>query len=327
MTDLIYNLNDVKHVMQTGFSYLLSPEILKHIKKIETDLGIPTINTNGPIKSYESTKSGSTSGSFERNSRPIHSSRNHKKEDLSWENVRNFKTTKIDKKEGLEKKINDVRICINKMSAKNYDLQRDAILAFILEIYQEQEENELEKIANAIFDIASTNKFYSEMYAKLYKELIHLYPVFQKVMDTFLQKYMESLNEIKYADPNVDYDLFCVYTKQSDKRKATAQFLVHMMREEILSHDYILSIIQDLIAKVGENMDMEDKINEVEEITELVNIFISQSKGFISSTTSVWITSIDAIRAFSKYKLKEKKSLSSRIIFKYTDLVTLIDKK
>jgi hypothetical protein len=143
------------------------------------------------MKSYESTKSGSTSGSgsFDRNIRPIHSSRNHKKEDLSWENVRNFKTTKIDKKEGLEKKINDVRICINKMSTKNYELQRDAILAFILEI-QEQEANELEKIANAIFDIASTNKFYSEMYAKLYKELIHLYPVFQKVMDTFLQKYI-----------------------------------------------------------------------------------------------------------------------------------------
>jgi len=311
----MYDLNDVRNIMDNGFSYILSPEIIKHIQKIEHDLGI----VHNPVKINESSSSRSYS-------RPITTTTNNyrntnRKEDLSWENVRNFKTTKIDKKEGLEKKMNDVRICINKMSAKNYDLQRDAILAFILEINQEEEEGELEKIANAIFDIASTNKFYSEMYAKLYKELIHLYPVFQKVMDVFLQKYMDSLNEINYADPNVDYDLFCIYTKQSDKRKATAQFLVHMMREKILSQEYILSIIQDLIVKVRENMDTENKINEVEEITELVNIFVSQSLGEIIPNES-WST----IREFAKYKLKDKKSLSSRIIFKYTDLVTLMDK-
>jgi len=310
MTDYIYNLNDVRNIMQNGFHFILSPEIIKHIQKIETDLGI----TNTPIKTYESTRIAS----FDRKS---HSGYHNKKEDVSWENVRNFKTTKIDKKEGIEKKINDVRICINKMSAKNYDLQRDAIMAFIVE-----EDDELEKIANVIFDIASTNKFYSEIYARLYRELIHLYPVFQKVMDAFLQKYMDSLQEIKYADPNVDYDLFCVYTKQSDKRKATAQFLVHMMREKILSQHYIVSIIQDLIVKVQENMDTEDKINEVEEITELVNIFISQSLGE-RIVMENWNQCINSIREFATYKIKDKKSLSSRIIFKYTDLVTLIDKK
>lgn len=309
---MVYDLNDVRSVIENGFSYLLSLEIINHIRKIENELGI--VHNHIPVLKPTYDK------------RPISTTnhhRNNKKEDLSWENVRNFKTTKIDKKEGLEKKINDVRICINKMSAKNYDSQRDAIFAFILEINQEEDSESLEKIANAIFDIASTNKFYSEMYAKLYRELIDVYPVFQKVMDVFLHKYMDSLQEIKYADPNVDYDLFCVYTKQSDKRKATAQFLVHMMREKILSPDYILSIISDLIEKVRENMDTDGKINEVEEITELVNIFVSQTIGFIVLSSNL----IDLLREFAKYKLKEKKSLSSRIIFKYTDLVTLIDKK
>lgn len=70
-------------------------------------------------------------------------------------------------------------------------------------------------------------------------------------------------------------------------------------------------------------MDTDGKINEVEEITELVNIFVSQTIGFIVLSSNL----IDLLREFAKYKLKEKKSLSSRIIFKYTDLVTLIDKK
>jgi len=308
---MLYDLNDVRNIMQSGYKYILSPEIVRHIQRIETELGIP--HASEPIR-YNNT--------------PIRSSSNHpqnnRKEDISWENIRNFKTTKIEKKEGLEKKINDVRICINKMSAKNYETQRDAIFAYIIEV--EQDEDALEKIANAIFDIASTNKFYSEMYARLYRELIQLYPVFQKVMDVFLQKYMDSLQEIKYADPNVDYDLFCVYTKQSDKRKATAQFIIHMMKETILSQNYILSIMHDLIEKVKENMDTENCINEVEEITELVNIFVSQSIGFVHSSDETWIQSINIIREFAKYKLKEKKSISSRIIFKYTDLVTLLDK-
>jgi hypothetical protein len=54
-----------------------------------------------------------------------------------------------------------------------------------------------------------------------------------------------------------------------------------------------------------------------------VNIFVSQTIGFIVLRSNL----VDLLREFAKYKLKEKKSLSSRILFKYTDLVTLIDKK
>lgn len=304
---MIYHLSDIQKIVENRISYILSPEIINHVKKIESELGI----LHTPVKTYDS-----SSRSHARHYTNSHHNRNQK-EDLSWENVRNFKTTKIEKKEGLEKKINDVRSCINKMSAKNYETQRDAIFAFILE------EESLEKFANVIFDIASTNKFYSEIYAKLYRELIDLYPIFQKVMDVFLQKYMDSLSEIKYADPNVDYDLFCIYTKQSDKRKATAQFIVHMMREKILSQEYLIQLVDNLIQKVRENMDLDDHVNEVEEITELVNIFILQSHTFISPTT-IWMKCINSIQEFSKYKLKDKKSLSSRIIFKYTDLVTTV---
>jgi hypothetical protein len=298
--------------MKNGFSYVLSPEIIKHIQKIEVELGI----TNSHIKSYES--NNQKYDKYKQNT-----INRNKKDDVSWENIRNFKSTVIEKKEGIEKKKNDVRICLNKMSNKNYDIQRDAIFSYILDI--ENNEEELEKIALSIFDIASTNKFYSEMYAKLYRELIKLYPVFQKVMNDFLQNYLISLQDIKYADPNIDYDLFCEYTKISDKRKATAQFIVHMMHETILSQEYIISIITNLIKKVRENMNLVNKVNEVEEITELVNIFISQSITIIIPNEQ-WIQCIDAIHEFSKYKLKEKNSLSSRIIFKYSDLVSIINK-
>ena len=308
---LLYTVNDIKQIINNGFTYTLSPEVLKHIRTIETEMGL-----SSNCKAFEPT----VKTNYRSQQRPKNNSK--EKDELSWENVRNFKTTKIEKKEGIEKRINDVRICLNKMSNKNYDIQRDAIRELISEDFTDEE---LQKIALAIFDIASTNKFYSEMYAKLYGELIHLYPIFQSVMDCFLLQYMDSLNEIKYADPNKDYDLFCVYTKQSDKRKATAQFMIHMMREQIVSVDYVVKLIDDLTVKVQENMDTADRINEVEEITELVNILVSQ--GIVSIRNHEdWSPLSDRLRQFAKYKMKEKVSLSSRIIFKYMDLVAILDK-
>ena len=310
---LLYTVNDIKQIINNGFTYSLPAEVLKHIRTIETEMGL-----SSNCKAFEPT----VKTNYRSQQKPR---QKQEKDELSWENIRNFKTTKIEKKEGIEKRINDVRICLNKMSNKNYDVQRDAIRELISAEDVVFTDEELQKIALAIFDIASTNKFYSEMYAKLYGELIHLYPIFQSVMDCFLLQYMDSLREIKYADPNKDYDLFCVYTKQSDKRKATAQFMIHMMRETIVSVDYVVKLIDDLTEKVQENMDTPDRINEVEEITELVNILVSQGIASIRSHED-WSPLSDRLRQFAKYKMKEKVSLSSRIIFKYMDLVAILDK-
>jgi retron-type reverse transcriptase len=85
--------------------------------------------------------------------------------------------------------IMDMHLCTRLFCVKFADDSSFECSGDSRDIVEQKVNLELEKIANAIFDIASTNKFYSEMYAKLYKELIQLYPVFQKVMDIFLQKY------------------------------------------------------------------------------------------------------------------------------------------
>ena len=43
---------------------------------------------------------------------------------------------------------------------------------------------ELNKIGEALFTIASGNSFYSDMYAKLYKELMELYPFMTTIFKT-----------------------------------------------------------------------------------------------------------------------------------------------
>ena len=110
---IIYDLNDIHTIMKTGFSYILPTEIIKHIQKIEAELGI----ANSHIKSYDS---NNTKYNNDKNRQNI--GYRNKREDVSvsvsWENVRNFKSTVMEKKEGIEKKKNDVRICLNKMSTQ-----------------------------------------------------------------------------------------------------------------------------------------------------------------------------------------------------------------
>jgi hypothetical protein len=356
---MIYNLQEIYEIRKNMISYVLPSEIMQKIQSIEKEIGVKILPERSALSSSHSNYDpnrrlppssnfrssnrpsnsnsfqGSNSHSFSKSTRgQPHSGTNLEKEDLSWENVRNFKTTKIEKKEGIDKKINDIRICLNKISAKNYDTQKETIFSHIQSFLEDSEEEEslrkdaLQKVATAIFDIASTNKFFSEIYAKLYKSLVELYPVFQEVLYSFVVHFMDSLQEIAYIDPNIDYDAFCAYNKKNDKRKASAVFLIHMMKLEILSISQVVPILSNLVAKIEENMEMVNRLNEVEEMTEVLFLFLQEGYTFLLSSSSDTMVSIfSKVRTFATYKIKEKASLSSRVIFKYMDLVTLMNKK
>ena len=370
MTEVLYSLNDIYDILQSGINYSLPPKSLKRLKEIETEIiqSIPQLNIQSN-HSHSNVSSGkqiySTFSSRNMNKPPMttkHMSTSapitkqntffkNTSEDLSWENVRtSFKTTKIDKKEGIEKKINEIRICLNKMSNKNYESQRDLILANILDLLQhfspelstneietnvekEESSEDLKKIANAIFDIASSNKFYSEMYAQLYSELIVLYPIFQTVLVSFLDQYNETVQTIKSVNPDIDYDLFCQYNKQNDKRKATTVFIVHLMKKEVVAKPIVIHLVDTLLEKVMVNIDEIGKMEEIEEITELVNLFMVEgyknilTLDLLSSSNPIkekWDWILKRIQMISEFKVKEKKSMSSRILFKYMDMMKLI---
>ena len=388
---MLYNLQEIYEIRKNMISYVLPNEIMTKIQAIEKEIGFkfvpdkaantasssgaPYHSQNETVKRNSSSSNNNTNnyrsnrGSSSFVGKNASSSAKNSAEDLSWENVRNFKTTKIEKKEGIDKRINDIRICLNKISAKNYDTQKDTIFQHIQEcitdsqneesedaLYQRRFElgrasgatdsnltgnlveesnglpfeffNGIKKIATAIFDIASTNKFFAEIYAKLYKSLIELYPVFNEVLHTFVENFVNSLQEIKYVDQNEDYDLFCVYNKQNDKRKASAVFLIHMMKIDALSVSTIGEILSNLVAKIEENMEIANHLNEVEEMTEVLFLFLQEGYAFISTTSasSSFSHVFDKIRKFATYKIKEKASLSSRVIFKYMDLVTIMSK-
>ena len=334
---MLYTLSEIQTIFQNGFEYTLPTTIIQMLDRIENEINNSAIKKmyattpTYPPKENRPNYTSSIPSNNHRINRENREKEKEKEKELSWENIRSFKITKIEKKEGTDKIINDIRICLNKMSNKNYDTQKTSIFELLSSIdSSDYEKEELHKVAITIFDIASTNKFYSEMYAKIYKELIDMYPIFQTLINDFLLQFLNTVSDLKYVDPNIDYDAFCNYNKLNDRKKATAVFIIHMMKQDVILPMDVIDIIQHLIVKMELCMNTELQLNELEEMTELVNLFILEGYVFLSSSSEerpLWQQILVKIREFSQLKVKDKKSLSSRVIFKYMDLCTFIDKK
>jgi hypothetical protein len=242
----------------------------------------------------------------------------------SWINPSGFKpTTFVEKPVGTDKIMNDIRASLNKISSKNYDANRDMILGLLQDLVNEQKEDtakDLEKIGNNIFDIASTNKFFSEIYANLYKDISEKFPeIFNSILTSFLEGFTNTMNTIIYVDQKDNYDDFCKYNKDNDKRKATSMFITNLVKNNVIQSEVLVNIIQTIQSNLNTYMNKENKVNEVEEIIENIFILLTNNVIFLKSCVNTDI--IIFIQNLSKLKAKDVPSMSSRAIFKCLDII------
>ena len=291
-----YNLNDFNSILFDNFQYKLEDSTYEVINQLTSILGIKLV-----VEKKDFSKSKPRT--------PV-------KTEEQWEHMKPFKATVIENNEGS---MNEIRICLNKISSKNYDTNK----LRIIKLMDSLTENpiELEKIANNIFDIASTNKFFSEIYAELYKCLIERFPIFREVLNTFLEKYTLSIKDIQYVDQKDNYDAFCKYNRMNDSIKATSVFIVNLVKKGVLDKQLLLKLIIEIQGFLFEYIDTDNKVNEVDEMTENIFLLVSESHSMMK-INELWKSEIiNTIQQLSILKPKEKKSLSSRAIFKYMDIM------
>jgi hypothetical protein len=373
-----YTIDDYLSISFEIKNNKLSEEIMNKIQILIKELNINTSNYNQELKNNTNNDNKFVKCRYiSKQSRYVDidnlEGRTNKTDEL-WKTNYQFKTTKIEKKKGIEKTINDIRISLNKISIKNYEQQKEIIFQLIKElvntedvsfdkegkkedikeenktiknafqIFSEEDDEdeelknnkneekktiEIKQIAQCIFDIASSNKFYSELYAKLYKELIKENNIFNIYVINLIEEYKQNIDNIKNVDSNKDYDSYCENNKLNDKRKALTSFIVNLMKEEILLKKDVYDLIIFLQEKLLFLIEVEDKIYQVDEITENIFILITLvANQFENIETTELKDKIENIKEniimFSKYKTKEHKSISSRAIFKYMDMKELI---
>ena len=255
---------------------------------------------------------------------PNFKEKNHsrnKKNKTDWALIRNFKVTKIEKKiEGIEHDMNVLREFLNKMTNKTYE---ENVKEIILKVKTfENDKKNLTIICKYIFEMASSNKFYSVMYANLYKTLIDEFKEMKEECFNQLEKFLKTFEEITYIDPDNDYDGFCDMNENNERRRALSQFFINLMKEEVIDNKEIIKIILALHKQIFEYLKEGNNKNRVEEFVENISIMLSSNKSFFENNKS-WEKIEKDINIITSAKKNDFPSLTNKIIFRYLDIAEL----
>lgn len=328
-----YNITDYEKITNAGFICNLSQETLDIISKLSEQVGAPTyIKTPIFLKKESRDISGidgigGISGGGNGGNNGFKKMKNKPSEitDDDWEAIRAFQTTQKHVSEGIEKNVETIRGYLNKITDANEEAMTKDIKTEISQLIEHDTSNEnMTKIGHSIFNIASSNSFYSGLYARLFKTLMNEYDIFKKIFEDNFKEFMNLFDSIEFVDPKKNYDKFCEYTKTNDKRRAMSLFVVNLMINRIIDEGEIIEIISQLQALILSYLRKSEKSNEVEELTENLFIIVTKSKSYLNNgeTKDAWGVIIKNIEFITmlKPKMKEYPSITNKTIFKHMDI-------
>jgi hypothetical protein len=345
-----YTLQDFNDILSGGFSYdLKDSNVIELVSSLSNKVGAPTyIKTPifpkrekpNVVGTDQSTSNSNSNASQENSSSSSRRPRNKPSQisDEDWTLIRTFQKTEMKKTEGIEKRIDTIRSLLNKLTDATYGVVESEILSEVNNIIRGQgqddgadaddngsgdiDEENINKIAHSIFNTASSNMFYSALYAKLFKQLVQCHDVFSKVFEKSYSEFVGLFKKVEYVDPNVDYNKFCEVTKMNDKRKAMSMFIINLMKESMLESDSVVDIITELQEMVNSYIKQANKTNELEELNENIFILLTNGKGVLSSHEK-WDSIVSHIKFLSilKVKMKEYPSVNNKLIFKNMDML------
>lgn len=295
MTGLVqYDMQFINLLRENGNIPELSMDVIQVINDLAKKVGAPTYNKTPVFK--------------KRNRQPRKKDNMITKQD--WENIRNFKLTKLDKnEEGFECIIDDIRSNLNKLTKENFDEINDTIIKIIRkQINKEDNTDEnLNEIAKCIFEIGSLNTFWSSLYAKLYKNLINEFTSMKETCLVNFNKFMtvfeckEEEEEEEKLNINMNYNLLCENNKKNEHRKGRSSFFVNLMLHDIINMDVMYDFLFNLFEKI-KDIDTQNK----EEFFENISIIVLAGKDKFEEQEEKWESVVNEITNISESNITKK---------------------
>jgi len=242
-----YTLNEINNISFTGFECILSNDVLLLIEELTNKVGSPSyIKT--PIFNKRIKKN--PNDFLKKNDERLTQKKkiNEILTDDDWDLLSSFEVTKIDKKEGIDTEIVNIRSLLNMLTDTNFNNKHDSIIIILdkLHIFSLEEQD---KIYNIIIDITSGNSFYSEIYAKLFCMLSRKYEIINKLLMQRIQLYLNHFEFVENENEK-NYDEMCKINTENDKSEAFSLFLVNLEKYNVISKDVIVDIIDKLLKKL-----------------------------------------------------------------------------
>lgn len=251
---------------------------------------------------------------------------------MEWENMRNgegIKIVEVPKHlrgvEGIEKEIRELRGFLNKLTDKTYDDTYSAIITKMDTLVDNEKVNDddLTKVCESIFETASGNQFYSNLYAGLYHALMNRYRSLDRVFRENYNKFTLIFENIRTANPDTDYDLFCEINVENDNRRATAVFMTNLMNEGVITVEDMNKIIDCFFVKLGDFMKSAESKHMCDEIIETIGHVVKTGREVFSNDPDFISErgALSRLRAISKMNTSEHPGLSKRTLFKCMDII------
>ena len=292
-----YNLDDVNKIKLSGFDFKLPKKTQELIMNLSKLVGSPDY-----IKT------------------PIFQKKKRDPNEPDWDLIKQFKpTAKVDRSDN-EEIMQDIKRAMNKMTDKNYNTLLDDIVSG-LEKLEDTEEFNL--VLDIIFNLATSNRFYSKVYASLYRDLMEKSSdIFTSRMQSELASYVSRFREIKNVDANEDYEGFCDNNKKNEELKALTEFFVNLTQMDIISIEKMQSVFNDIMMLVDKYIEDAEHKHNVVELSENIFIFINAGASCFSESGH-FSDMISRVKAISNMKLKEHPGLSNKSLFKFMDITDI----
>lgn len=232
-----------------------------------------------------------------------------------------YRYSEVSKLENVQH-IPQIRSLLNKITGKNLIGITDEII-MKLELIDTNGKN---NVVDSIFNIASCNKFYSEQYAYIYVQIEKKYPYIRTLLTNSMSNIVSNILKGKDIEPNDNYDLFCEINKVNDKNRAFIHFIINIiiLEKEVELQNSLVVILDLLIKKFKENINVMGCINICNEISELLYIsFQRHPKENIYDKT--YINSVkNQLENLTNMNRKICCSYTSKAYFKLKDILDIL---
>jgi hypothetical protein len=331
---MMYNLEFFNNMTFNGFDYKVPNEAVNIISELALEVGAPNYVKTPVFQKRDTRTNGLKEQTAAAGPAPVfkkrRGNRNMEATDEDWDTGKTFQPTVIEKKTGIAAQIDTIRTYLNKLTDKNYGDYKSKVLDSISELQANGTSlEEMAQVSKVLFDIASTNRFYSKIYADLYAAIITEYESMREPFDLCLAQFSELFEVIEYVDSSVDYDAFCRINKNNEKRKALSAFFVNLSNANIIPSERIVAILRSLVNTISNYIVLEDKKNQVDEIAENVAILYTPEFAKLDADEKLVYERIDGetitsvIESIAHSNVKTFPSLTKKTIFKFMDLVDM----
>ena len=303
-----YSLTDYNLISKNNFNYKLPKETILIIDNLSNLVGSPEY-----IKTPQFNKNKNVNNRRKKKVTDI--------DDNDWQTIRTFQATELNKQNKVSSQFDIIRKNLNMLTANTYIKLIDNILKEINEYLNNEKNNEDDILTfmGGIFKMISTNILYSDTYAKVYKNIIDKFPIFNDMLFENFNKFEMIFLNIEYCSPEENYAKFCENNKSNEIRRATCSFYTNLMKINVIEKEELCTIILNLFELLNKLIQLKNKNNQIDELSELMYIMISI--GYEDFTSAYKSKICDEINNIANMKVSSNLSLTNKCIFKHMDML------